>query len=195
MGRDPFADDADEAQTETGWVWGHAEEQDEAPKAPKPASKPVRVVKTTKREPDMSENNDGKITVTLKGGAGFDAPWIVFYFDGVEDALDTLNGDAESVKALIDRTARISAVFTDTVGGSRPAASANNGGRGGKSGNGQDKPAYKKAPRRGGEAPVCDHGVAMDWKSGVSKAGKPYEGYFCAGTDDWDDQCKPVFKN
>ena len=41
------------------------------------------------------------------------------------------------------------------------------------------------------DSPTCKHGP-MEHKSGTSKAGKPYSGYFCARNDK---MCKPVWDN
>ncbi|WP_158881915.1 hypothetical protein [Amycolatopsis anabasis] len=153
---DPFADaPADEAQ---------------AAPAQAPAATPARPV---------AAGSEGKVVVTLKGGAGFDAPWVVVHAADVEDAIGHLSD--EKLRDLLDRTKRAGGYF---AGGS----SAPQGG-------GQQRQAGKpegadQAP--GGEERYCKHGQ-MQFKSGVSKSsGKAYKGFFCSERDR-NEQCKPEF--
>lgn len=159
-------------------------------------------VDDVQEQPTVNENNDvwtentdkkentnvtvvnqteGKVTVTLKGGAGFDAPWIVVHADNAEDALEQLNDKA--LGALIARTKEVAAYFSGGNGNTtqRPAQSQQQG---------QQRPPQQQAPN--GETKTCQHGE-MVFRSGVSKSsGKPYKGFFCPSSDR-NDQCKPQF--
>lgn len=43
---------------------------------------------------------------------------------------------------------------------------------------------------------VCAHGVPMEWKQGVSKAGKAYKGWYCTRKNDPNlPECKPEWVN
>lgn len=51
------------------------------------------------------------------------------------------------------------------------------------------RPPFDSAPGGGSASPSCVHGVRV-FRKGVSKAGKPYEAWFCPSTDR-NAQCKP----
>ena len=114
-----------------------------------------------KKAAPKSAEDGGKLTVTLKGGAGFDAPWIVIHATDVDDALD-LFGDPANLATLMERVQSAGKFFT----GLAPAKAA---------------PAAGGAPARpGNEAPA---GVAAapgpDWtyKTGVGKNGKTWRAW------------------
>ena len=98
---------------------------------------------------------DGKISITLKGGKGYGAPWIVVSGDTVAEVEQSMLELGES--RLIELTklgseALIGAVGADEAvqGGGAPAAS--------------DRPV----------------GVGADWtlREGTGKNGKPWKGWF-----------------
>ena len=167
---DPFASAPadDEAQAPTLTV------VDDTPFAEPPAeaakkapAKKVAPKITTTKENQLSE---GKITVTLKGGPGFDSPWIVIHATDAEDALGVFNEGASTLAALMEKVQNAGRFFT----GLAPAKAA--GGAG--------------APARpGAEAPA---GVAAapgpDWtyKTGVNaKTGKTWKAWMPPrGSDD-----------
>ncbi|MEO6086933.1 MAG: hypothetical protein ABIQ18_27860 [Umezawaea sp.] len=126
-----------------------------------------------------------RVRVTLKGGTAYDAPWITIDGADVPDALEQLTEHAADVKALIDQVAKVGRYF----------ASTGNGGTGGSnrpSGGGeqaQGKPSHQEAPS--GEKRFCEHGE-MPYRSGVSKNGNTYKGFFCSEADR-SKQCKPQF--
>lgn len=126
----------------------------EAPALKKAAVKKVAV----KADPD----SEGKLTVTLKGGAGFDAPWIVVHAANVDDALEVFQGAAGKLASLMDRVQAAGKHFT----GLAPAKAT--GGSGG-------------APARpGAEAPEGTPAApGPDWtyKSGVGKNGKTWKAW------------------
>lgn len=97
---------------------------------------------------------DGKISITLKGGKGYDAPWIVVSGDTVTEVEQSMLELGES--RLIELTNLGSKALVGAVGES-------------------------SAPQGGG-APPADRpaGVGADWtlREGVGKNGKPWKGWF-----------------
>lgn len=61
----------------------------------------------------MTETENKKISVTLKGGKDFDAPWIVFYGDSIADVGRTL--DDPNLDKLTTRVAEVAALFKGAV--------------------------------------------------------------------------------
>lgn len=139
-----------------------------------PATEPATTI-TTKENIRMTETaSNNKIVATLKGGSGFDAPWIVIHGDTPEEVLDILND--EQTKALLDQTQKVGQYFAKQ-GASAPAAGGNGG----------------RAPRQGQPAASAgldlsekdldkieketgDRVVPDGWtpKSGVGKNGKTW---------------------
>lgn len=114
----------------------------------------------SKKENTTVENineDQNKITVTLKGGAGYDAPWVVVHAANATDALETLND--EDLKTVLERAKKIGAFF---AGGAPAQAPASNG-----------QPAgAAQAP--GGQTPP----EGYVFKSGVSKKnGRPWQAF------------------
>lgn len=159
---DPFAQDDDEAQASTD-PWAPDPEPVKKAPAKKAAAKPVEV-----------QGPSDKIVVTLKGGAGFDAPWIVIHASNVAEAISTVRETAD----LMEITQKAAAHFAGqkASGGSAPAR------------RGAAPAAAQQAPN--GDSRQCEHGE-MRFKSGVSKAGKPYKAFFC--TADKSEECTPIF--
>lgn len=122
------------------------------------------------------QNTEGKLTVTLKGGAGFDAPWIVIHADDASDALEQLK--APELKELMELTKKAGAHFSGGNGSAgRPQQAA------------ASAPAQSNA---GSSAPSCSHG-AMTYRKGISKkTNKPWEAYFCPAPQG-EEQCKAKF--
>lgn len=123
---------------------------------------------------------DGKVVVTLKGGTGYDSPWIVIHAASSEDALKQLQDPY--LANVIERTAMVAAHFVGKVKPAAPAAQPQ-----------AAPPAQNTVPPQqqapGGEQRFCAHGE-MQYKTGVSKAGKTYKGYFCS-SQDRNNQCPP----
>ena len=145
MANDPFATEtaADEAQQTT------------------PETKPETKKKTTstqkKENTTVAENTEGKIVVTLKGGKGYEAPWIVIHANDVADANEQLND--ESLADLIKQTKKVAEFFN---GGAN--TQADNGPKG-------QPQAATQAPN--GQQPP----EGYEFKSGVNKHGKPWQGF------------------
>jgi hypothetical protein len=169
---DPFADVADTAEDQ-----GFDAPPPEAPKKV-PAKKPVV-------KPAVSTDADGKVTMTLKGGSGFDAPWVVIHAADIPDAYEQLSGDnAALLVEVMNKVAKASKYFnglylvgTDTNGNIQTSAGPRQG-----------APRQSQQPPAG--APECPPG--WEFKSGVSKnTGKPWKGFFPPrGSDE-----KPLFFN
>lgn len=105
--------------------------------------------------------DEGKLVVTLKGGAGFDAPWLVYHATSLDDALD-LFGDPGKLANLMERVQSAGKFFT----GLAPKSSA---------------PASGGAPARPGNEPPAGTPAAPgpDWtyKAGVGKNGKTWKAW------------------
>lgn len=161
MSFDPFAPDADEAQTEVT--------------AAVPAQETL--VQASSR-PVAAPSNEGKVVVTLKGGTGYDAPWIVIHANDASDAVAQMDG---KLAELATHTAKVAKFFQGQVG---PAAS------GGAQRQQPGKPAgATQAP--GGQSKSCTHGE-MTFRSGMGQKG-PWKGFFCPTPKDTPGQCKPEF--
>lgn len=137
------------------------------------AGRPPAVVKTA-----TVGDGEGKIVLTYKEGAGFDASWTVVHANSVEDAKAILK-DPE-FKELLDLSKKAAAYFR---GGSTPAAAPPAQAR-------SNAPAAaQSAP--GGDTRQCKHGE-MQYKTG-SKNGRTWKGFFCPTPKDTPDQCSPEF--
>jgi hypothetical protein len=137
---DPFEDIADEAV-------------EPAPAKTAPAKK-VAIKPSSDRE---------GVTVTLKGGAGFDAPWIVIHAADLADAYEQVSGDnAGLLVKLMEQTSKAAQHFSGQNKGAGGAAPSNRA------------PAAAVAPPAGTpDAPGPD----WTFKSGVGKTGKPWKAW------------------
>ncbi len=125
-----------------------------------------------KKEERPVSSAEGKITITLKGGAGFDAPWIVIHASDIPDAYEQLTGDN-------------AALLSELMGKVKSAAQHFSGGSGGGSASAKSVPQQAQEPPA--DAPDCPPG--WQFRSGVSKAGKPYKGFFPPRGD----ESRPIF--
>lgn len=71
-------------------------------------------------EPEVLVSERDFLTVTLKAGGGFDAPWLVFHTNSIAEALETLKND--DLDELMDLTGRKGKELAKAFGGS-PAVS------------------------------------------------------------------------
>lgn len=165
---DPFAvepDVADEAQQQT---------PDPAPEPAKPATSRISV-----------ESDHFPIKVTLKGGPGYDAPWLTHDFRSVEEADQILNGpDGARLAGVLTRVQAVAEFFVSKNSTPKTA----------RSGGGSSAPTADSAPAWMGSAPSCDHGT----KKYVTKLrgdGSRWHAWGCNGTKD--NQCEKGldFKN
>lgn len=113
-------------------------------------------VEETKTPQRVEGPSQAKIVTTLKGGTGYDAPWIVIHADTPQEAIDLLNDKV--MKELIEKTRVVADFFSQSEPAKKPAG----------------KPAGASQPPEG--SPACPPG--WTYRTGVSKAGKPYQAYF-----------------
>lgn len=71
---------------------------------------------------DITEDFDSPFTVTLKGGSGYDKPWIVIRGNTAAETIARL-GEA-SIDGLLERTAEYAAKFQEANGAAAPAGGA-----------------------------------------------------------------------
>ena len=127
----------------------------------------------------------GGVTATVKGGKGYDDPWIVFH--GVDpDHVRSLINEARAcglvadVAALSSEFAGVELVHRADQSPPRPQAAAGGAqGRQGGGGYGGGAQAPQGAPANHGLATHCRHGEKL-WVSGVSqRTQKPWGGFDC----------------
>lgn len=131
------------------------QEPADAPPKKAPAKKAA-----PKKEIVVSDNNaEGKLTITLKGGAGFDSPWIVLHPADLDEALDLLSGDnAGTLVTLMDKVAKAGTHFAGLSPKSSGAAPARPG---------SEPPAGTPEPP----------GPGWTYKTGVGKGGKTWKAW------------------
>lgn len=150
---------------------------------------------------DNFEGPDAPVTITLKGGAGFEAPWLVLRATSAEDAIALL---AESTLAeLPEKIAEFAADFRGKAGAapasgsaagartsgpqaSRSARPSTPGGRGATRGAAPQQSQQQSAPADDveyhPEGLICgasNCGLPVQLKVGTSKAGRQYEVWTC----------------
>lgn len=147
---------------------------------------------TSTPAPIVVQSGDGKLTVTLKAGPGFEVPWIVRHANTVAEAVEFMQDP--QLDELMDLTARKAKEFAKAYGGSQAAPKASGGGSWG-----NKTPA---APAASGgavewdaeaEEYTCNHGGATQRKGESAKG--PWTGYFCPQPKGSPDQCSPKFLN
>lgn len=119
-------------------------------------------ITTQKEKPVTQDNTNAKIVTTLKGGSGFDAPWIVIHADDAAEAVAVLRGD--NIEELLKATKEVSDKFN---GGQAPAQQ-------------RQAPRTQGMPAGANEPRPSDPPMPEGWtyKSGVNKNGKAYRAYF-----------------
>lgn len=147
-------------------------------------SEETTTVQNNTPEVQTVQENSGEISVTLKGGTGYDAPWVVVRDSDPEKVLETMKDSA--MGEVIEWAAKIGAHFGNKVVEYKPAAKSSPQPQ-------QQAPqsAAQPATQSSGDGRQCAHG-AMIYRDGVSKAGNAYKGYFCPAQDR-SEQCKPQF--
>lgn len=154
---------------------------------------------TPEVDPWEDENEDAEVeqprpsereflTVTLKAGAGFNSPWLVFHANSVEEALESLKHP--DLDELMDLTARqgkaLEKAYSGSQGFSKPA-SASTGYKA------PSEPAGAVAWDEEEREYTCVHGGAIQRKGESAKG--PWTGYFCPQPKGAPDQCSPHFLN
>lgn len=182
---DPFSSaPADEAQTSVAVAEppAAAPEAPPAVAAPAPAAEPAKAKPAPKPKVATAATSEGGVTVTFKGGIGFQAPWIVIHADSVQDAHDQVSGEnAALLAALMERTQTAGKHFVSLAPEFVPAATAvatnvvNNA----------PPPGATQAP--GGETRTCPHGQ-MVYRTG-EKNGRVWKAYMCPSPKGTPGQC------
>lgn len=128
-----------------------------------PTQAPAETTTTnTKENTITTTENQSKIVATLKGGSGYDAPWIVVHANNPEEAADSLKDPA--MKELLELTQNVAGKFVE-MGPAKPVAKSNGGG-------GNGKPAGAAQAPNGQTPPE-----GYMFKSGVSKTGKAWKAF------------------
>jgi hypothetical protein len=146
----------------------------------------------------MSENNTG-VTVTLKAGVGFEAPWIVIHASDVSDALKQV--DTGDFATLAERTVSAAQFFRAAHTGKTafpgaqttadvPPQAAPAWSEQGSQQSYQQPPQQAAPVQQGGKQ--CAHG-AMVYREAKPGSGKDWKAYFCPTPKDTPGQCKPEF--
>ena len=147
MANDPFATETAAEETQ----------QDTPETKPETKKKTTSTKKKKKETATVAENTDGKIVVTLKGGKGYEAPWIVIHANDVNEANEQLND--ENLADLIKQTKKVAEFF--------------NGGA-----NTQAAKGPKGQPQAATQAPSGQQPPeGYEFRSGVSKKGKPWKAF------------------
>lgn len=147
----------------------------------------------------MSEQttDENGVSVTLKAGTEFSAPWVVVRGGSIEEATEILH-DEEKVKNLLNIAAQAGRAFqavynvSKQVGGEVTQVTNQQ--------QPQAAPSYDDYPPGGVPpqraevpGPQCKHG-AMVKRSG-EKNGRAWTGFFCPTPKGTPDQCRPQFGN
>lgn len=159
-----------------------------------PVTEPAAPPATTPAKTTVGPLTDNHgVTVSFKGGPGYDAPMIALRANDAADMLGLIGGDPAGkspdgvILALMERVANGARFFSSKV------PSSAGGGNGSQSAAPTGAPAGQPAPQEapGGKQEFCSHG-AMQYRDAVSKAGKAYKGFFCPERDR-NAQCEPKF--
>ena len=132
------------------------------------------------------EQDGTEVSVTLKGGAGYDAPWVVLRGKDVDSVSAMLD---EKLQNLLRQAAKYGQFFSQTTA---PASRPSNGG-----GQQTQQAPVNRAPAAvtqhpEGKQEVCDHGEPMQYKAGVSqRTGKAYKMFVCTARVPREQQCRP----
>lgn len=129
---------------------------------------------------NTTDTDNDAITATIKLGAGYDAPWVVFRAASVTALNDLLRDAYTNLTGPLVATAQ---VFQGEWGGQAPAPA-------------QAAPAAPQAaqpaPATQSGAQVCAHGE-MTYREAKPGSGKSWKGYFCPTPMGTPNQCKPIF--
>lgn len=149
------------------------------------------------KENNVSDVRDF-MTVTWKAGPGYEAPWVVFHFSSLEEALDVMEDDlTDEVKALVLKHARD---FQEEYkpAAAKPAARASSGGSSGGWGNKSSSNNSRGSYNRDSNKPKvqfdedagygCEHGEAN--RVTGEKNGRQWVRWDCP-----DRECESVFEN
>lgn len=129
-------------------------------------------------------------TITLKGGSGYDKPWLVLRAESAEDAVALL-GEAQAAE-LLDRIAEYSSEFQSKNGAAASSANGTQGGSPSPRGTGSRGSSSRgaAAPSQPAQSDVEYHpegktcskagcGAPVIYKKIAAKTGKTFEMWVC----------------
>jgi hypothetical protein len=122
--------------------------------------------------PEEALSDRDRVTVTMKGGAGFDAPWIVIHAKDVDEANKIL--DDTDQHGLVAKVISRSRAFADYYGPSKASGSPANGFPRGV-GTGYSQPV-QQAPSGAPTASCPVHGSALVYNQPFSSGNKQISG-------------------
>ena len=127
----------------------------------------VEIKTQAKKEKELVEDKT-EVVGTLKGGGGFDAPWIVIHAASILDLKDqTSGGEADVLVEVMENLWKASKKFQELGGPTQSSAPKSYG------------PPAGAAQSPDGETHQCKHGQ-MQYRSVIAKAsGKPYRVFAC----------------
>lgn len=181
---DPFQPDqdiepgGDEAQTEMAPPWEVSDETD------------VNSTGTEKKAV-VNVSAESKIVVTLKGGSGYDEPWVVIHADDLDDALAQTTERAK-LGDLMKAAQEASKAFRDF----RPVEDTGNAGsasQGGSQARSQGRPAAATDGPLGPQH--CKHGQKKFWSKFDEEKKELVQIYFCPAPKGAADKCKNQYVN
>lgn len=136
--------------------------------------------------PDVTNDGD-KWVITIKGGSGYDAPWLVGHLSSL-DKVDESLSNRDLMDSVLTRLWETAQRFASNAP-ERPAAAT-------KSNNGGAQRTPPNGPPPGTEIPDCEHGP-MQYRTGIVKSGnrvgETWKAFMCPQPKGSDDQCKPQF--
>lgn len=152
----------------------------------------------------MSDDTQAVLTVSFKGGEGYDAPLLVIRADDPQTLLQRIDGVAQA--GILAKATEVGVEFGGLMAaakglGARPVAVQGDAapaqaGWGAPAQAGPTAPAPSapapQAPAAPG--PVCQHGARV-FRSGTGKNGKPWSAWFCPTPKGTQGQCEPEWNH
>ena len=128
------------------------------------ADNPFDVIDTNTTITENKENimSEGKIVITEKAGAGYDAPWIVTHASSAAEGYEILN--SEEYKQLMEITTQRAAEFAKLMPSKAPARSGSQAPQG--------KPQGATQPNNAATPPE-----GYTFRSGMGKNGRPWQAF------------------
>lgn len=113
-----------------------------------------------------------RVTVTVKAGAGFDVPWLVFHAKDITQANEFMNAPpgADIITSTVDFSRRFQAAY----GPAKASGGSSGGYSGGSSYRGT--PAHSPAPPGAPSASCPTHGVGLVYSEPFMSGGKQISG-------------------
>lgn len=163
----------DEAQTETP-PWEVSDETE------------VKNTDTNEKAKVITVGAEGKVVVTLKGGSGYDEPWVVIHADDLQDALKQTT-DYETLGAIMDAAQKASKKFRE-FRPSDPTPNSASASQNGSQGRTSGKPASATDGPLGVQ--MCQHGKKKFWSKFDQEKNELVQIYFCPAQQGDSTKCK-----